>query len=139
MNIVLQIIEEAAITSAPSPDAVPAPLYGFDPNGDVSATELFIDCNFGGASPTVVPADTALIVYATPKLSKGISFVRSQLRLLTYLPAATDTSTQNLWTTYTNKYGAPAAGDNIVFAVQAVSNVSGVGGTPMQKPAEVVA
>lgn len=139
LNIILQIIEEAAITSPPSPDAVPAPLYGSAVAADVSATELFLDLNFGGGTPTVIPADTAVIVYATPKLSPGVSFVRSQLRLLTYLPSTTDTATQNLWSAYTAKYGAPAVGDNIVFAVQAVSNVGGVAGTPIQAPIEIAA
>lgn len=139
LNINLTLVGGTNISAPPSPDAVPAPMYTIDVQSDVSATEIFINANFGGGTPAVIPADTAIMVYATPKLSPGVSYVRSQLRALTALQAATNTATENLWTLYTNKYGAPAVGDNIVFAVQAISSVGGVAGTPIQQAATIVA
>lgn len=139
LNIVLQIIEETAITNVPSPDAVPAPLYRTDVLSDVSASTIFLRCDFGGVTPTVIPADTAVLMYATPKLSTGVSFVKSQLRVIGYLSAGDDTASVNVFTVYQNAFGTPAVGDNIVFAIQAVNNVSGVAGTPIQAPITIQA
>jgi hypothetical protein len=73
-----------------------------------------------------VPASTRCIVWATPPLSAGINFVKSQLRVITTFAAAA-TSPQNLLATYTAKYGSVGAvGTKIFIAVAFVDQVSGI-------------
>lgn len=123
-NFNLTSIGESAISNAPSITDTAAGLLGVEPESDVSDTELFAKTSFV-AGGTTVPADNSLIVFASPKLSPGVSFVKSQLRFLAVIAAASDTATTNLWATYTAKYGAPAVGDNIVLRVVACNTVSG--------------
>ena len=120
----------ATITSPPNPVDSAAPMYGAEPTC-IPGTSLFLKADFGGASNTV-PANNALVVYATPILSPGISNVRSKLRILTVLPAASNTATLDLLTAYETKYGIVAANDNIVFAMQVINTDSGLSGTPVQ-------
>lgn len=138
LNVNLSIAGGASISDPPSPSDTPAGLFALDPQSDVSSTNLFLNADFG-AGVDVVPADNSLMVYATPKMSNGVTFVKSQLRVLTVLSASTDTGSSNLWSDYTAKYGAPAVGDNIVFAVQCINTVSGIGGTPIQTRATIQA
>ena len=138
LNANLSLVNAAAIDNAPSNPEPPAPIFSQGFGADVSATQLFLNLDFGGGDP-VVPDGSSIAIYATPKLSNGVRFVKSQLRLLTVSPYLTNTSTDNLWADYTAKYGAPAVGDNIVFAVQAISTVSGQSGTPLQGQVTIVA
>lgn len=139
LNINLQLVGGTAIVAPPSPDATPAPMYSIAPVADVSNSEIFIDADFGGLTPSVVPADMAVLIYATPKLSPGVSYVKSQLRILTVLLAADDTASKNIYSSYAAKYGAPAVGDNIVIAAQVVNTVGGSAGTPQQLPITISA
>jgi hypothetical protein len=138
LNVNLVIAGGAAISDPPSSTDTPAGIFALNPASDVSATQVFLNASFAGGSP-VVPADNSLVVYATPKLSNGVTFVKSQLRILTVLAATTNTATGNIWADYTAKYGAPAVGDNIVFATQCINTVSGVAGSPVQTRATIVA
>lgn len=130
LNSNLINVDASTISNPPDPADSPAILSALAPTSDVSSTNLFVKATIDGAS--TVPAANALIVYATPKLSRGVSFVKSQLRILSVQPAADDTDTVNLWSTYTAKYGAPAVGDNIYLQVQLVNTVSGISGTPIK-------
>ena len=132
LNVNLSIVGAAAIDDAPSNPEPPAPIYRVDYQADVSSTQLFLNLDFSGTGDTIVPDGSSIAVYATPKLSNGVRFVRSQLRLLGVIEATEDTATFNLWSTYAAKYGALAVGDNVVLAVQAISAVSGQSGTPLQ-------
>jgi hypothetical protein len=73
-----------------------------------------------------VPALTRVKVYATPPLSAGISFVKSQFRLITTLaPAAV--SPANLLTAYNTKFGAVGAvGTKIFIKLIFVDQTSGI-------------
>lgn len=130
-NTNLSLIEEAAITTAPSITATAAGITGVEPLSDVSSTNLFAKTSFI-AGGTTVPTGNTLLVFATPKLSPGVSFVKSQLRFLALIDAAADTATENLWTAYTALYGAPAVGDNIVLRVVAINKTSGFAGVGAQ-------
>jgi len=138
LNTNLTITGNASISDPPSSSDSPSPLLVLDPVSDVSSTNIFLNADFG-SGVDVVPADNALLVYATPKLSNGVTFVKSQLRVLGSLPASTDTGSTNMWGVYVAKYGAPAVGDNIVFAVQCVNTVSGIAGTPIQTRVTITA
>jgi len=64
-------------------------------------------------------ADARLMIFATPPLSAGTTFVKNQLRLIatqlgsTYVPA-------DVFTGYADKFGVPANGDRIFLGVKYV-------------------
>jgi hypothetical protein len=73
-----------------------------------------------------IPALTRVKIFATPPLSPGISFVKSQFRLISTLaPAAV--SPANILAAYTAKFGAVGAvGTKIFVGMQFVDQTSGV-------------
>ena len=78
-----------------------------------------------------VPAATRMKVFATPPLSAGINFVKSQLRLITTVAAAV-ASPDNLLATYTAKFGAVGpVGSKIFVGIVFVDSTSGAS-SPMQ-------
>jgi hypothetical protein len=73
-----------------------------------------------------VPALTRVKVFATPPMSAGISFVKSQFRLITTLASAS-VSPANILSVYTAKFGSVGAvGTKIFVAIQFVDQTSGV-------------
>lgn len=137
-NINLSIASVAAISNAPDLSDSAAGLTGVEPLSDVSSSNLFPKTAFIGGGNTV-PADNVLVVLVTPKLSPGVSFVRSQLRILTVLDAAVDTSTENIWAPYTARFGAPAVGDNIVIQVVTINKLSGFAGVGVKSAVSISA
>lgn len=130
LNTNLQSVGVAPISDPPSSSDVPAVMTTFAPIALVGAGQLFTPITFNGGS-NVVPADSAILVYATPKLSRGVSFVKSQYRLIAETDAGQNTSTVNLLGAYVQRFGGlPAVGDNIRVLVQVVNKVSGISGTP---------
>jgi hypothetical protein len=78
-----------------------------------------------------VPAATRMKVFATPPISPGISFVKSQFRLISTVAAAV-ASPDNLLAAYTAKYGAVGpVGSKIFIGIVFVDSVSGAS-SPMQ-------
>lgn len=78
-----------------------------------------------------VPASTAMKVFATAPQSPGVSFVKSEYRLITTLPAATATPVA-LGTAYTTKFGSFTAGQKIFFKLVFVSTTTGQQSLPIQ-------
>jgi len=78
-----------------------------------------------------VPASTAMKVFATAPQSPGVSFVKSEYRLITTLAAATATPVA-LGTAYTTKFGSFTAGQKIFFKLVFVSTVTGQQSLPIQ-------
>lgn len=137
-NLNLNTAGASTISNAPSISDSAAGVTGIEPLADVSATELFAKTGFVGGG-TVVPANNRLLVLASPKLSPGVSFVQSQLRVLTDFAPAVDTATENIWTLYTAKYGEAAVGDNIVLRTVTVRTSSGFAGVGVQAPTTISA
>jgi hypothetical protein len=80
-----------------------------------------------------VPALTRIIVSATPPLSAGVNFVKSQFRIISTLAAAA-ASPANILSAYTTKFGAVGAvGTKIFVRIQFVDQTSGI-----KSPAQVV-
>ena len=73
-----------------------------------------------GFAPTPVPAGFSLFVWATEPVNPGVAFVSPKLRLLTILPANTN-STANITTAYVARYGAITPGKRIYVAAELVS------------------
>jgi hypothetical protein len=78
-----------------------------------------------------VPASTAVKVFATAPQSPGVSFVKSEYRLITTLPAATATPVA-LGASYSAKFGSWTAGQKIFFKLVFVSTTTGQQSLPIQ-------
>lgn len=120
----------SAITAPPLPIGVPF------------VTTLSLTATIGGdfdvafaASP--VPAGSAYIVSATRPLSAGISFVKSEFRIIKILAAAA-TTPANLSSEYAAIFGAPSSiGSKIFIQIKIVDLATGIAGTPVQASALV--
>ena len=120
LNLNLFNIGATAITTPPLPTAVLTPLG------------VAVTCAGGVLTMTwtsgAVPAATAWEIWATPSLSAGKSFVKSQFRLITTFPAATASGAGvAIFTTpYTTKFGVPVVGAKLFFYAVAVGTLTGL-------------
>lgn len=78
-----------------------------------------------------VPAGTAVKVFATAPQSPGVSFVKSEYRLITTLPAATATPVA-LGAVYQAKFGSWIVGQKLFFKLVFVNTTSGQQSLPLQ-------
>ena len=98
--------------------------------GAVTATEATAAVfNLTGNISTIaftptVPAGEAVIVRATPGLSPGISFVKSEYRIIEILAAAA-TSPADIDASYIAKFGAPVEGSKIFVTLETVNITTG--------------
>ncbi len=74
-------------------------------------------------TPTV-PTDMGVLLRATPSLSPGISFVKSELRIISVIAAAT-ASPEDFFADYVAKFGAPVEGAKVFVSVQTVNLLTG--------------
>lgn len=72
----------------------------------------------------VVPAGTAVKVFATAPQSPGVTFVKSEYRLIATLPAAA-LAAQSLGGFYTTKFGAFVAGQKIFVRIEFINTLTG--------------
>jgi len=85
-----------------------------------------------------VPAATRMIVYASPALSAGVNFVKSKLRIITTVAAAT-ASPDNLLASWNTKFGAiGAVGTKIFVGIRFVDSTSGIA-SPIQLVSQIAA
>lgn len=120
-----------AIATAPTPVSIPA-LSLSSVTADESTGVIVM--NF---DPSPVPADFVVVVFATPNITPGISFVKNRFRLVTVLAAA-GTTPLNLTTPYAALFGAPVAGMKLFVKAFFVSTLSGQAGIPVQAQTIVV-
>lgn len=78
-----------------------------------------------------VPAGSSMKVFATSPQSPGVSFVKSEYRLINTYPAATATPVA-LGVPYTTKFGAFVAGQKIFVKIAFVNNLTGQESAPAQ-------
>lgn len=132
LNIELGLIGESAISTPPLPESV----------GAVAATALAAAAGAGTISLTLdgnVPADTAIKVYATPAVSPGKSFVKSQYRFIGYFGTG-ETTPVNIKTVYDARFGAVgAAGQKIFVKIIPVNDNTGQTGQASQVSAVISA
>ena len=98
LNNNLLIIGESVITAPPVPGSVYAP------------TEASLAVVTGTPAMTLtyedaIPATDTVKLYATPPMSQGVSFVKSEFRLIDTLAAA-DVSPLNIKSAYDDRFGA---------------------------------
>lgn len=86
-----------------------------------------------------IAADHSLKIYATPGLSAGVSFVKSEYRLIEVIVAA-DVSPYAFSAAYIARFGAvPAAGLKVFVKVVQVNNVTGQAGIALTASGVVAA
>jgi hypothetical protein len=111
LNNNLAIIGESLIDTPPVP-------------GDVFAlTSLSVACSTSPTSITLtfspaIPATDKVKIYATPPLSQGVNFVKSEFRLIDVLDDS-DVSPANISSAYVAKFGDPS-GSGLKIFVKAV-------------------
>lgn len=132
LNNELLICGEAVITTPPVPAGVDA----------FTAISAAIAAGAATATLTYAPAiaaDHKVKVYATPGLSAGVSFVKSEFRLLSVIATA-DASPYSFKAAYEARFGAlPAAGQKVFVKVVQVNTDTGQAGIALTTSAIVAA
>ena len=123
LNNVLATVGVAAMDTPPLPSAVSSVIIG-------TVTATVGSASLSIAFAPTVPADTAVIVYATAPMSAGKSFVKSEYRITHVLDAAA-TSPDNALADYVAKFGSLGSiGQKICFQYVPVNKVTGqIGGS----------
>ena len=130
LNNNLSIIGVAPLDTPPLPSAVGVSFAESLSCDETPALSLVLN----GA----VPSDTKVQIWATPPMSAGKSFVKSEYRLITVLASAATTPV-NLLSAYTAKFGGiGSAGQKIFVKTVAVNETTGQTGTPSQVSAIVM-
>jgi len=123
LNNNLLTIGQAALTTPPLPGSVEA------------VTAVSVTISEGGATMSLVmgaavPANTDVKVFATPPMSAGKSFVKSEYRLITILAPLAATPVA-LKVPYEAKFGSVGlAGQKVFIKLVAVNETTGQEGTP---------
>lgn len=132
LNNELLICGEAVISTPPVPVGVDA----------FTAISIAIAAGAATAALTyasVIAADHKVKIYATPGLSAGVSFVKSEYRLLAVIAAA-DVSPYSFKAAYEARFGAlPAAGQKVFLKVVQVNTETGQAGIALSTSTIVVA
>lgn len=105
------------------------------------AFELAADVSSNAVTMTftvAIGANTNVKLFATPQLSPGISFVKSEYRQIDVLDD-TAASPYNAFAAYTAKFGALTAGKKIFMKMVRVDNTSGLEGLPIEASTIIVA
>lgn len=131
-NINLANAGGAALDACPSPVALPA-LESLSLVADDSANTVILTF-----TPTPVPADFALMVYATGNVTPGKSFVKNLYRFVSVLDPA-DTSPADISADFVAIHGDPVTGNKIFVRMAFVSLTTGQMGIPLQAQTVVVA
>jgi len=121
LNTNLSNIGEANISDPPTPVAVPL----VTPTAATAAA--------GGAktvtiSPATVPTGYTLVVWASPSVSPGISFMKNKVRFLGEFTVTSGVAT--ITTAYNARFGDVVAGQKVEFRTVLISNDSGQQGVP---------
>ena len=111
LNNQAQIAGYPAVTTVP--DRLDMPILNFGtPVISVGGETVEIATGGGIAGATI-------LVFATPPLSAGTTFVKDQLRLIEHHTSNVEPDAQ-LFQAYADKFGTPEIGNNIYFALKVV-------------------
>jgi hypothetical protein len=128
LNVNLLKIGESAISSAPLKEAVPGiqatALTATVTAGTISALNLTI-------APATIPAGFSMVVFATPAINAGVSFVKNQFRQIGVAGAPLG-GVIDLETLWNARFGAISAGQKIFIRIALVSQTSGQQGIPAE-------
>ena len=118
LNINIAIAGGAPINSAPAPMGV-APISDLSVVADAGAETILLDF-----ATTPVPADTALLIEASPMCSPGISNANSKFRVITVL-AEGIASGVDVGGEYATKYGALVEGQKLFVRAKFINMLTG--------------
>lgn len=118
LNINIAIAGGSPINTCPAPQGVAA-ISDVAVVSDASSASLVV--NF---AVTPIPADTALMVEATPMCSPGISNANSKFRTIAVLPEGAATG-GDLGVQYAEKFGAPIAGQKVFVRCKFINMLTG--------------
>lgn len=124
LNNNLLTVGAAAISIPPQPAAVSTVnVTSITPAAGTGLIPMVLSGN--------VPAGTAVKVFATSPQSPGVSFVKSEYRLITTLAAATVTPVA-LGSSYQAKFGSWLVGQKLFFKIVFVNTTTGQQSLPIQ-------
>lgn len=131
LNNYLRFISETPIVSPPVPASVPTfATFSAIPDKTLGDCEI--------AFTPAIAATEKVIISATPGLSAGVSFVKSEYRKITIMDNA-DVTPYDLFADYETKFGTfPAVGTKIFFRARQIIIASGLPGAVAQCSAIVV-
>lgn len=133
LNLNLAVAGQSAISSAPSPVAIPS-LVSLDAEADVSEGTFTID-----AGIAAVPSGFTAVVLATPQYGPGKYFVKNRFRQLLTIAAAGSLNDASIYTAYTTQFGALVAGQKVSLKIFLISNTTGQAGVPFSTSIVVAA
>lgn len=128
LNINLERAGEARIDAPLSPVESPQlAVTAMTAVYDISDDEMNVTVTI---SPAAIPAGFALVIYATPGVSAGKSFVKNLYRYLGTFTVSVGVAT--LSTAYNARFGNVAVGDYIYLRAALVSTDTGALGIPVE-------
>lgn len=133
LNNNLLRIGEAALTTPPAPSSIDDIVIGALSAAAAAGTVSL-------AYTAGATGDAEIEVYATPPMSAGVSFVKSEYRLIGSFTSDT-ASPFDAAAAYVAKFGAitSSAGQKIFFQTKAINNTTGQSGVPQSTSAIVAA
>lgn len=121
MNKNLQQVSQPIEEDAPSPQEIP-PLVVYQATYLAGELNLVVD-------PETVPTGFAALVYATPPVSTGISYLDNRYRYLSTFASGSNIQTRDLAPEYINRFGQPPS-QKVGFRIVLVSTTNGQMGVP---------
>ena len=113
LNNQAQVVGYSAISSPPAVEALPSDI--------VSAADIAVGAGTITLTGVSTSADVKVAVFATAPQTQGTKFVKNKLRLI-YNPDGDSFVAADAYTAYVNKFGAPAAGDNVFLGVKYIAD-----------------
>lgn len=114
-NLFLRLNQQATQAGYPSFTAVPAKAEMVE--GVITGVSIGTVTSELDPAGRYTGADARVMVYATPILSAGTSFVKNKLRLI-YTQLGTDFDTADAYAAYVARFGAPTVGANIKIGIR---------------------
>lgn len=131
LNNNLLAVGSAILTEVPNAGSV----FGFT---TLSATADASDSSLTLTFTNAIPVGSAVKVFATPPVSAGKSFVKSEYRMIDVLTSS-DTSPADVGAAWEAKFGNLVAGQVIFVKLVAVNTATGQEGIPLSAKAVVAA
>lgn len=112
LNANLSNSGQSLLTEAPEKVEVPFDAIA-SVGGSVGSEAMVITFSGAGLDGTICK------ISATPAMSQGVNFVKSQLRVIGYVTVSS--GDVDVWVEYVAKFGEPTAGQNIVISVAPIT------------------
>jgi len=128
LNANLQKIGEASVSAAPAPVSIPSGIVSSVTVEETSGALVTADLTMSIAS---MPSGFQAVIYATPAVRPGRSYVKNQFRQIGAVDTIT-TSVIDALALWNARFGSVTAGDKIFFRVALISESSGQQGTPSE-------